>query len=184
MAYNKMSAAKKRTNKSSKNASLGQAFERYVSMSNRRYRDIGEADMYKQHPEVKVRRGDDGFNGARFGARSGLDYIGVYKGRAVTFDAKETKGASLPLNNIKAHQIETLQRFKAHGGISFLLVHMSRYGEVYVISTDDVIAVKESDRKSIPYSLMTERGYLVKPGNNVTVDYLTTMERAIDDGYL
>ena len=42
---------------------------------------------------------------AYFEKQSTVDYIGVAQGIPIAFDAKETAGKSLPLQNIHAHQM-------------------------------------------------------------------------------
>lgn len=75
--------------KSKAHANRGKVLEKYINMSNEYYRVHNLADVYQQHAEVKVGRGNDGqIEGATFSGQSGLDYIGVMNGVAITFDAK------------------------------------------------------------------------------------------------
>lgn len=49
----------------------------------------------------------DGF----FEAPSTLDYNGIYKGKYIEFDAKETKNkTSFPISNIHRHQIDYVRK--------------------------------------------------------------------------
>lgn len=178
---NKMSRRKSNIKTDRSKANKGKVFEKYIDAANSRYRDLELIDVYQQHPEVKVRRGHGGFDGAKFHRKSGLDFIGVYKGLAVTFDAKESKLPSFPMANIADHQIATMRRFQMHGGFAFLLVHLTKYGEVFLISASEVLGLLDAGKRSITHQYFVEHGVLVRPGRNVTVDYLSALECAIDE---
>ena len=61
-------------------------------------------------------------HGRFYRERSTVDYVGVWKGKAVAFDAKATRAASLPHENVHRHQREFLQAFHKAGGVAGLLV--------------------------------------------------------------
>lgn len=57
---------------------------------------------------------------AYFEKQSTVDYIGVAQGIPMPFDAKETAGKSLPLQNIHAHQMAFMEgNFAASGDFPF-----------------------------------------------------------------
>lgn len=180
---NKMSRRESNVETDRSKANKGKAFEKYIDAANSRYRDLGLIDVYQQHPEVKVRRGRGGFDGARFHRKSGLDFIGVYKGLAITFDAKESKQSSFPMANIADHQIATMRRFQKHGGFAFLLVNLTKYREVFLISASDVLELLDDGKRSITHQYFVEHGVLVRPGRNVTVDYLSALECVINENF-
>jgi recombination protein U len=110
---------------------------------------------------------------------STTDYNGIYQGRYIDFDAKETKSkTSLPLSNIHPHQVEHLRQVREHGGISFLIVHWKHYNEYYYLPCEVLLEYwdqKEKGRKSIPYETFKERAHLIKFKYNPRIDYLETI---------
>ena len=60
---------------------------------------------------------------AYFDEASTLDYNGIYMGKYIEFDAKETQSkTSFPLANIHAHQLEHIRKVLYFKGIAFLIV--------------------------------------------------------------
>ena len=72
-------------------------------------------------------RNDAVITEAHFKVPSTTDYNGIYKGKYIDFEAKETKSTtSFPLNNIHKHQIDHLSKIYSHGGISFIIVRFCK----------------------------------------------------------
>ena len=116
-----------------------------------------------------------------FRTPSTTDYNGVYRGKYIDFEAKETKShSSFPLNNIHKHQIEHLQKIEEHGGIGFLIVRFTSINKTFYLSFEKLNDfLLDSGRKSIPLSYFMDNGYLIKDKYNPRVDYLSV----IDDLY-
>lgn len=162
--------------KSKAHANRGKVLEKYINMSNEYYRVHNLADVYQQHAEVKVGRGNDGqIEGATFSGQSGLDYIGVTNGLAITFDAKQTSADALPMSNIKPHQYRSMLRFERNGGTSFLIVHFKKHGETFVVPCEHV-EVHYHSRKSLKIGYAREHCISVSAGRNLTLDYLAAIE--------
>lgn len=117
-------------------ANLGQAFERLIERTNKQYQLKNRALISKIPTPLKpVRKGEE-FVGAFYEKKSGVDFQGVYNGRAIAFDAKSTKETTrFPLDNIADHQIKFLKQWQDQGGISFLLIEFAKRREVYYISS-------------------------------------------------
>ena len=118
---------------------------------------------------------------ARFKIPSTTDYNGIYKGRYIDFEAKETKNkTSFPLSNIHKHQIEHLKSIIKHGGIAFLIVRFITYNKTYYLDAKELMAfLNNNDRKSIPIEFFEEKGYIIPDKYNPRVDYI----KIIDDLY-
>lgn len=116
---------------------------------------------------------------AYFKEPSTLDYNGIYKGKYIEFDAKEcASSTSFPLSNIHLHQIKHIEHILKHGGIAFLIISMN--SNYYLFKGDDLLHfIKDNTRKSIPYSLIQEKGYPLKFNYNIGIDYL----KGIDEAY-
>ncbi len=70
----------------------GMAFEMLINLANEMYQREGVTLINKRPTPVKVlkRKGSRVLNGF-YEAKSTVDYDGVYKGRAVVFEAKSTE---------------------------------------------------------------------------------------------
>ena len=126
-------------------------------------------------------RNDAVIKDARFKIPSTTDYNGIYRGRYIDFEAKETKNkTSFPLSNIHKHQLDHLRSIINHGGIAFIIVRFISYNETYYVSAEDLFSfLDDTDRKSIPYVFFKEKGYLIVDRYNPRIDYLSI----IDDLY-
>lgn len=83
----------------------GMAFEMLINLSKEMYQREGVALINKHATSVKVLKSAGGrvLNGF-YEAKSTVDYDGVYKGRAIAFEAKSTENATrFDLKNIAQH---------------------------------------------------------------------------------
>ena len=124
-------------------------------------------------------RSDAVIREARFKTPSTTDYNGIYKGRYIDFEAKETKNkTSFPLSNIHQHQIDHLRSIVNHGGIAFIIVRFICFNETYYLSAEDLFSfLDNNDRKSIPYSYFKEKGHLILDKYNPRVDYIYVLNK-------
>ena len=104
----------------------GMVLESDINETNKYYLDNNIAVIYKKPTPVKILHLDYNTNkitNAYFETQSTLDYNGVYKGKYIEFDAKETKNkTSFPLANIHNHQIKHIENIINNNGICFLIV--------------------------------------------------------------
>lgn len=160
----------------------GMDFENAVNVSNNYYLDNDIAVIYKRPTPIHIVKVDYKhcrIKDAYFDKQSTTDYNGIYKGKYIDFECKETKSTtSLPLHNISSHQIKHLKRVLKHGGIAFFLIFFSSLNEVYLIDAKYVIEIfLESERKSIPLSLIREKGVLIEQGYIPRLKYLDAVEK-------
>ena len=116
---------------------------------------------------------------AHFKIPSTTDYKGIYKGRYIDFEAKETKSlTSFPLSNIHEHQIKHLESIYRHGGIGFVIVRFTKLNKTYLLFINDLLNFTHSyKRVSIPISYFDEFGYIIKEGINPRLDYLKIIDK-------
>ena len=164
-------------------ANRGMNFEHAVNLSNTFYKEKGLALITKRPTPIHINKVD--YSKARivdayFEKQSTTDYNGVYKGRYIDFECKETKSkSSLPMHNISKHQIEHLKSVINYGGIAFFLIYFTILDEVYLLDAKHVIKIsEEKERKSIPYSTIKEFGVKVKQGYMPRLEYLDAIEKA------
>ncbi len=117
---------------------------------------------------------------AYFKTPSTTDYNGIYRGKYIDFEAKETKNKTcFPISNIHNHQIKHLKNIIEMGGIGFLIVRFSSLNETYLLKGIDLFKHIEDNHKSIPYNYFKEKGYLINMKINPRLDYL----KILDDIY-
>ena len=115
-------------------------------------------------------------NKAVFDHISTLDYNGLYRGKYIEFDAKETTNkTSFPLSNIKEHQLKHIESVLRHKGIAFLIIFMNN--EFFLLKGKTLIDfIKEDERKSIPYEFIKENGYKIEEKYTPRLDYLKIVD--------
>ena len=162
----------------------GMTLESDINSSNKYYLENDIAVIYKKPTPIKAVKVDYSKNKITEGyyeIPSTTDYNGIYKGKYIDFEAKETKSkTSFSLNNIHDHQIKHLESVLRHGGISFIIIRFTTLNKTFLIFTKDFINFFENNiKKSIPLSYIEEKGFLIKDGYNPIVDYLNIIDRVI-----
>lgn len=172
---------KKEIKKNISFANRGMDLEKLISDANDYYLSIDKAVIYKKPTPVKISsvtyKNDipkvDGY----LNQKSTLDYVGLYKGKYLDFDAKKTLNKnSFPLSNIHNHQLVHMKRIINHGGIAFLIIDINN--EVYLLKGEDIISfIEENERKSIPYDYIKDKGYIIEYSYNPILDYLRVIDK-------
>ena len=182
--------AKPRLNSSSTKSSAsnrGMSLERDLNLTNSYYLEMDRAVIYKKPTPVQIvnvdypKRSAAKITEAYFKTPSTTDYNGVYKGKAVDFEAKETKLKTyFPFKLIHPHQIEHLKRVIRHGGIGFLIIRFTHYDETYYVEAEKIIeAYTIHEHSSLPYHWFKENGYLIPFSLTPRVDYLKIIDQYI-----
>ena len=159
----------------------GSAFEETINMTNERYRKEGLALIQKIPTPIKPIEIDSErhvISLAYFEQKSTVDYIGLMGGIPICFDAKECGKKSLPFSNIHPHQVSFMSDFDAQGGIAFLLVHFTDYGETYILPIEILKEYygQKDGRSSIPYSAF-DKELQVPDDGGPYLNYLATAVR-------
>lgn len=164
-------------------ANRGMNLEEAINITNEYYLEKGIAVVHKKPTPIQIVK-IDYTNGTRicdayFKSPSTTDYNGVYKGKYLDFEAKETQNkTSFPFHNIGEHQLKHLENVLKQGAIAFLIISFTKLNEVYFLDANIVLNYYHNgDRKSIPYSYIKENGYLIKQGYFTRVDYLEIVDK-------
>lgn len=166
----------------------GMTLESDINSSNKYYLENDIAVIYKKPTPIRVvkvnynNRINTKIVEAYYEVPSTTDYNGIYKGKYIDFEAKETKSkTSFSLNNIHEHQIRHLISIEKHGGISFLIIRFVMLGKTYLLFTKDFESyINNNDRKSIPLNYIEDKGYLIKEGYNPILNYLDIIDKMGD----
>ena len=163
----------------------GMNLEDDLNLTNEYYRELDKAYIYKKPTPIKIVNVDyvsrklATIKEAYFREPSTTDYNGIYKGKYIDFEAKETKSkTSFSLNNIHPHQIKHLENIINHHGIAFLIVKFTTLDITYLLLADDLIHfIKTNSRKSIPLNFFESNGYQIKTKLNPRIDYLEVIDQ-------
>ncbi len=158
----------------------GMSLEDDLNISNQYYLECDIAVIHKKPTAITINRVDypnrrDAIiKEARFRIPSTTDYNGVYKGKYIDFEAKETTNkTSFPLANIHQHQIEHLRKIVKHGGIGFIIVKFTRLNRIFLLMADDLFSfIENNSRKSIPLEFFVTNGKEIKNKLRPRIDYL------------
>ena len=164
----------------------GSTLEELINETNERYREGGLALIQKIPTPITPMEIDQEkrhITLAYFDKQSTVDYIGVAQGVPIAFDAKETAGKSLPLQNIHDHQMAFMEEFRGQRGLSFLLVHFSAVDEYYLLPFEILKKYWENaakgGRKSIPYDAFDKK-YSIKQ-NGSLLHYLEAVSLYLEE---
>ena len=111
-----------------------------------------------------------------------MDYTGIYKGKYLEFDAKETQSkTSFPLSNIHKHQMEHIRKVLEFGGIAYLIVRFTTLDKTYLLLGEDLIEfVSDHDRKSIPIDYFNARGFVIEMKYTPRLDYIKIIDNVLN----
>lgn len=165
----------------------GMTLEYDINASNDYYREIDKAIIYKKPTPIKIVKVDYPsrdkavIKEAFFTIPSTTDYNGIYKGKYIDFEAKETASkTSFTLTNIHPHQINHLNNIDRHNGIAFVIVRFTTLNETFLLPTRKLQAyIENSNKKSIPINYFRKEAYLIKDGFRPIVDYLKVVDELI-----
>ena len=109
---------------------------------------------------------------------STTDYNGIYRGKPIDFEAKETRSkTSFPFKSIHPHQIEHLKQVAYHHGIGFFIIRFTSYDETFLIDANIIISrYEEGTKKSITYNDIKELGSLIQQGLTPRLHYLDNVD--------
>lgn len=161
----------------------GMQLESDINLSNEYYKIKDIAYIYKKPTPIKLVKVDYKkglINEAYFMTPSTTDYNGIYKGKYIDFEAKETKNTtSFPISNIHKHQLEHLKRIDEHGGIAFLIVRFTKLNLTYFITYKNFEKSLEG-KKSVSLSKFKELGHIIEDKYNPRVDYLKVIDKYLE----
>ncbi|MGG1662915.1 Holliday junction resolvase RecU [Brevibacillus sp. NRS-1366] len=169
-------------------ANRGKGFEDILNYTNLQYEQAGIALINKRPTPIKPTK----TKGSRvlagyFEEKSTVDYDGVYRGRAIYFEAKSTRERTrFDLANISKHQIEHLEKADKSGAVCFLLIEFAAFRATYFVSLSFIrmamVHAQNGGRKSIPIEDFEVYGCLVTQTNRAILDYLVHVDKLIGNG--
>lgn len=161
----------------------GSKLEMLIDMTNNQYRNSDLADIRKIPPPLKVGNVSGKKVDAYLDKATWVDYNGIYKGKSLLFDAKESTIERFPLANLANHQYQTLKSWHRHGAVSFLIVSFwlknKNEPEIYYLKFEQLASFWEQKdfggSKSIPIAYFRENCERIIGRNGFTAHYLSCL---------
>ena len=167
-------------------ANMGMSFEKDISKTCDYYRAIGVANIYKRPTPIrivkmskeKIGRIDEAY----FESKSTTDYVGIYKGKYIDFECKETIHKSIPYKMIREQQYTHLKSILSLGGIGFFLFSFKSYDEVYLVKAETILEeVSKKNHPGFNLEFVSNNGYKLKRGYNPPYNLIEVIEVAFKD---
>ena len=116
-----------------KYSNRGMELEEDINFANKYYLNNDIAVIHKKPIPIQIvevnypNRSSAMITKAFYKTPSTTDYNGLWNGKYIDFEAKETNSAtSFSLNNIHEHQIEHMQKILNHGGLLLLSLDLKK----------------------------------------------------------
>lgn len=165
----------------------GMSLEEDINITNQYYLDHNIAVIHKKPTPIQIvnvhypKRSAAVITEGYFQKSSTTDYNGIYKGKHIDFEVKETKNKTLfPLSNIHEHQVKHMEDVHKHGGICFVIIRFTVYDENYFIPFETLLPIWKEQypkKKSISYKELQEIGYLIPFSYQARVDYVKLLNQ-------
>lgn len=165
----------------------GMTLEDDLNETNRFYLENNIAVIHKKPTPVQIvnvdypKRSAAVIREAYFKQASTTDYNGIYKGKYLDFEAKETKFlTSFPLKNFHEHQINHMRAVLEHGGICFVILRFSTNESMFFLPAEHLLTywkrMKDGGRKSITIEEITQSGHPLPLGYRPRIDYIKIID--------
>jgi recombination protein U len=175
-------------NKNESYSNRGMTLEEDLNLTNEYYRENNIAIIHKKPTPVQIvhveypKRSAAVIKEAYFKQASTTDYNGVYKGKYIDFEAKETKlSHSFPLKNFHEHQITHISSVLKQNGISFVILRFALTEDIYLLEGDKLLTfwnrMLTGGRKSITIEEIKQHGHSILVGYHPRLDYINVIER-------
>jgi len=176
-----------KVNKATKPKTHGMLLENSLNLTNEYYRNKNIAFIYKKPTPIQVVRVDYPQRSrakiveAYYQRASTTDYNGIYRGKYIDYEAKETNNLSFSFAHIFPHQIDHLLKIDEHGGIAFIIIYFKKVDEIYLIDIKTFNKLYqhglEGGDKSIKLDKISKVGFKIDLGYTPTIDYLKIVDK-------
>lgn len=159
--------------------------EKDINQTNEYYKQENIALVYKKPTPIQVVQVEypkNKIKEAYFSEPSTLDYTGIFQGKYLEFDAKETQNkTSFPLSNIHKHQLEHIKKVISFQGIPFLIVRFNKQNQTFLLLGTDLLSfIDKNERKSIPLEYFEIYGYKIELKYTPRLDYIKIIDKIIN----
>ena len=168
----------------------GKSLEDDLDDTNKFYVASGIANVHKKPVPIQIvkveypKRSAAVIKEAYFRTPSTTDYNGVWNGKYIDFEAKETENkTSFPLKNIHEHQIQHMKNVVLQQGIVFFIIRFSSLQRDFIVPfpviEDAWATMHAGGRKSIPLAIFEEQAIELPIGYQPRIDYIKAIPTLI-----
>ncbi|WP_338971682.1 Holliday junction resolvase RecU [Spiroplasma endosymbiont of Panorpa germanica] len=158
----------------------GMFLETVINHANEYYNDNNIALISKINVNINlVKVENKQITKANFKKNFNCDYIGIYQGIYLEFEAKETYKDYFSIVNLKKDQHDKLTRVQEHLGLGFLIIYFHNFNKYFIVSITKINLLKSSDKK-IPMSWFEDYGYELFMSKNIVFDYIKGVNQLIN----
>ncbi|MBF0714780.1 Holliday junction resolvase RecU [Gemelliphila palaticanis] len=161
----------------------GMQLEEDINYANNYYLKNNIAVIHKKPTPIQVvevdypKRSKAYIKKAYYKVASTTDYNGVFRGRYIDFEAKETMSkTSFSISNIHSHQFDHMEKVYNQKGIVFIIVRFKSLNRTFILPYKYLVNFynrsKEGGRKSISLSEFIEYSFEIYFEYNIRIDYL------------
>lgn len=168
----------------------GKSLEDDLDETNKYYVYHNIANVHKKPVPIQIvkveypKRSAAVIKEAYFRTPSTTDYNGVWDGKYIDFEAKETESkTSFPLKNIHDHQIQHMKNVILQKGIAFFIVRFSSLQRDFIVpfnvieqSWDKMIA---GGRKSMPLAIFEHEAIEIPLSYQPRIDYIQAIPKLL-----
>ncbi len=166
----------------------GMQLENDINIANKYYLNNDIAIIHKKPIPIQIvevdypNRKSAMIKKAFYQTPSTTDYNGIFNGKYIDFEAKETTSlTSFSLNNIHEHQIEHMNKVYLHGGITFIVVRFKKLDKTFIMPFKKFIIyyerAKNGGRKSIKIEEFEKNSFEIFFNYRIRVDYITLIKK-------
>lgn len=170
-----------------KYSNRGMTLEEDINLTNKYYLERNIAVVHKKPTPVQIvhvdypKRSAAKITEAYFKTPSTTDYNGLYRGKYLDFEAKETRQkTAFPLKNFHEHQIVHMQQVLDHGGICFIIMKFTSDDAAYLLDASHLLKYwvqqQEGGRKSITKSELDKHAHIISQGLMPRIDYIRIID--------
>ncbi len=124
------------------NSNNGMFLETLLNRTSDYYLQNHKLLFFKRNLPITIYKNNNGNIIGKLTNKSQTDYYGVYEGRYIDFEAKQTSKDVFYLKNIKQHQLDHLKIINEINGISFLVLYFLKFDEFFCIDYEKLITAK------------------------------------------
>jgi Penicillin-binding protein-related factor A, putative recombinase len=158
----------------------GMSLESLINKTNDYYSFNKLALIYKKATPIKIisTNGESKITKAIFSQHSTTDYVGVYKGKYLDFEAKSTnKTTSFPMSNFQTCQIAHFKKVIEQQGLAFVIIQFTKLSKFYLLMVNEIFDfIEKTKKKSLPLSFVSTSGYEIKIKIAPPLDFLKIID--------
>lgn len=143
------------------NSNKGMYIEKLVENSIKFYSAKNIAHFEKRYLPIQITSITNNLVKGILMKKSFTDFNGIYLGRYIDFETKQTDNDYFNLSNIKKHQLDHMLNISKCNGIVFLLIHFFKYDKTFFLSIEEIFELINKKKKNISVNIFEKKFTLI-----------------------